>query len=178
MRDVERIADFNRRLVVPMFEEIRASSRMAAKERTVRFVFGLRTGDPTTDDALGMLHGARRSVVEMPRTAPAQRIGEWVGATLIVAESAKLRAQHDHPQAGIYYASVLFRLPGDGRILASPFVFFWMRFDSKLHGFAHRYDNDIADHPIEDVSRKHLVSHALNSISFFDMQALSTTKPW
>jgi hypothetical protein len=177
-RSVERIADFHRTLVLPAFEEIERSPRMAAKGRTLRHVFALETGDPTTDDALAMLHSKRRSLVALPRTPEAEQAGEWVGPTLIIAEAAATRAALGHPQAGIYYSSVLFRITEAGRIFVSPFVFFWMRFDDKMHGFAHRYDNDIADHPIEDVTRAQIINHALGSITFFDMHAMSTTKPW
>lgn len=175
---IDRIAEFNRTLILPAFEEIERSPRMAAKGRTVRHVFALETGDATTDAALDMLHSQRRSIVVLPRTAPADQIGEWVGPTLIIAEPASLRAQLGHPQAGIYYSSVLYRIASSGDIFVSPFVFFWMKFNDKMHGFAHRYDNDIAEHRIEDVTRAQIINHALNSITFFDLHALSSTKPW
>ncbi|MBS2015204.1 MAG: hypothetical protein JST00_20110 [Deltaproteobacteria bacterium] len=175
---LDRIADFQRRLVIPVFREIGASPRLAAKGRHVRTVYALRTGDDVTDDLLGRVHGARRSLVKLPRTPAAERGGEWVGPTLIVAEPPELRAPHGDPQAGIYYSSVLYRLRGDGDIFVAPFVFFWMRFDGKPHAFAHRYDDLLADHPIEQVSRGQIVNHALSSLTFFDMHALSTEKPW
>jgi len=175
---LERLVDFQRRLVLPAFEEIELSPRMAEKGRELRHVFGLKGADPTTDGALAMLHSQRRGLVELPRTAPAKQPGEWVGPTLVIAEPAAMRAGLGHPQAGIYYSSVLYRITAAGDVFVSPFVFFWMRFNDKMHGFAHRYDNDIADHRIEDVTRAQIINHALGSITFFDMHAMSTTKPW
>ena len=175
---VDRIADFNRRLLLPVFSEIEASARMAEKGRTLHHVHSLTPEDATTREALQMLHGARRSLVDMPRTPPMEQVGEWVGPTLVIAEDAALRARLGHPQAGIYYNSTLYRVTSDNRVFGAPFVFFWMKFDGKLHGFAHRYDNAIADHPIEEIARAQIVNHALSSITFFDIHAMSDQKPW
>jgi len=174
----ERIADFNKRLVIPLYEEIRTSSRMASKGRNVGYVQGVVTGDAAIDEAMRLAHPNRGSLRDLARAPTEEQKGEWVGHTLVILESPELRAQHKHLLAGHFFLSVVFRLPGDGRVLAAPLTFYWMRFDDKLHAFTHRYDKDIADHPIEGLSRKHLLQQALDAISFFDLHAFSPTRPW
>jgi hypothetical protein len=73
---------------------------------------------------------------------------------------------------GRYAMSVLYDVQGD-EVYASPGVMFWMAFNNKLHGFAHRYDNAIARHRVEDITRVQVLNHVLNSLTFYKVQAYS-----
>jgi hypothetical protein len=75
---------------------------------------------------------------------------------------------------GRYAMSVLYDAQGD-EVYASPGVMFWMAFNNKLHGFAHRYDNAIGRHRVEDLTRKHVLDHLLGSVSFFKLYAYAPT---
>lgn len=71
---------------------------------------------------------------------------------------------------GRYAMSVLYEVVGD-EVYASPGVMFWMAFNNKLHGFAHRYDNSIARHRLQDINRPHVLNHLLGSLSFYKINA-------
>ena len=73
---------------------------------------------------------------------------------------------------GRYAMSVLYDVQGD-EVYASPGVMFWMAFNNKLHGFAHRYENAIARHRVEDITRLQVLNHVLNSLTFYKLQAYS-----
>lgn len=178
MTPQQRIESFTATLLLPLFEEICASPRLRGKGRAISIVSGAQTGDPVTDAAHALMHEGRWPVSHLSRVAPAEQRGEWVGHSLVIVEPSDKRAPYGNPQAGRFNLSALFRLPGDGRVLASPFVFYWMRFNDRMHGFAHRYDNDIADHPVEQVTRAQMVNHALGAITAFDLYAFSSEDPF
>jgi len=46
-----------------------------------------------------------------------------------------------------------------------------MRFNNKLHAFNHRYDNAVARHRVEDVTRPHVLNHFLGSFDFYKLYA-------
>jgi len=169
------IAEFDDKLLLPLFAEIQSSARMKSKGRTITIAGAPPTGDAVTDEALAMAHGARTHTSQL---GPLHRSGEFFGHTLVIVEPEELRASYKHPQAGRFYLSSLFTLPGDGSVSVSPWVFYWMRFNDKLHAFAHRYDNARAVYPIEQATRKDLVNHALNAISGFDIYAFQPTRPF
>lgn len=75
---------------------------------------------------------------------------------------------------GRYAMNVLYEVVGD-EVYASPGVMFWMAFNNKLHAFAHRYDNNIARHRLEDITKEHVLNHLLNSLSFYKMYAYKPT---
>lgn len=73
---------------------------------------------------------------------------------------------------GRYAMGVVYDVQGD-EVYASPGVMFWMAFNNKLHGFAHRYDNAIARHRLQDITRQHVLNHLLGSLTFYKAQAYS-----
>lgn len=75
---------------------------------------------------------------------------------------------------GRYAMGVLYDVQGD-EVYASPGVIFWMAFNNKLHAFAHRYDNDVARHRLEDITRQHVLNHILNSTTFYKAYAYKPT---
>jgi len=72
----------------------------------------------------------------------------------------------------------LFRIAPIGRVYVSPWVFYWMRYDDRLHSFDHRYDDQLPYFPIENITRAEPVNHALTSLSYFDLHAFSSTNPF
>jgi hypothetical protein len=71
---------------------------------------------------------------------------------------------------GRYAMTIIYDVQGD-EVYASPAVMFWMAFNNKLHGFAHRYDNAIARHRVEDITRLQVLNHVLNSVTFYKAYA-------
>ena len=76
--------------------------------------------------------------------------------------------------AGRYVVTAFYELDGD-QAWAAPGVMFWMRFNNKLHAFAHRYDNAIARHAVEKITRPQVLNHVLGSLSFYKLHAWSPT---
>jgi hypothetical protein len=142
------------------------------KGRTIAIVYAPPTGDPITDDALDIAHH------DCAYSSAARAAGEYFGPTLVIVEPAHRRAPYASPQAGRFYVSARYTIGHDGGVSVSPRVFYWMRFDEKLHLFAHRYDNDRAHYPIEEATREDLVNHALRSIAGFDVYAFAPTRPF
>jgi hypothetical protein len=75
---------------------------------------------------------------------------------------------------GRYAMGVLYDVQGD-EVYASPGVIYWMAFNNKLHAFAHRYDNNIARHRLEDITKEHVLNHLLGSLSFYKAYAYKPT---
>lgn len=75
---------------------------------------------------------------------------------------------------GRYAMTVLYDVAG-ADVFAAPGVMFWMAFNNKLHAFAHRYDNAIARHRVQDITRPQVLNHLLNSLSFYKMYAYAPT---
>lgn len=173
-----KITEFNHRLVLPLFEEIQGSRRMAAKNRVLRIAEGFSTGHPMADDALLGLHATRRGLPDLATTPAHERQGEWVGHTLILIEPQAMRIDQRHTLAGYFFSSVVFRIEPGERVLASPWVLYWMRFNDRMHAFEHRYEKDVPKSPIEDLARQHLLEHAVNAIGYFDSHAFSIDRPW
>lgn len=71
---------------------------------------------------------------------------------------------------GRFGLTVLYDVQGD-EVYASPGVMFWMAFNNKLHGFAHRYDNAIGRHRVQDITRVQVLNHLIGSISFYKAYA-------
>jgi hypothetical protein len=74
--------------------------------------------------------------------------------------------------AGRYAMTVFYDAQGED-VFASPAVLCWMRFNNKLHIFNHRYDNDVAHHRVEEVTRPHVLNHVLRSFDFYKLYAFS-----
>lgn len=95
-----KITELNKRLVLPLFEEIQGSRRMAAKNRVIRIAEGFSTGHPVADDALLDLHATRRALPDLAATPAHERQGERVGHTLILVEPQGMRIDQRHTLAG------------------------------------------------------------------------------
>jgi hypothetical protein len=75
---------------------------------------------------------------------------------------------------GRYAMNVLYEVIGD-EVYASPGCMYWMAFNNKLHAFAHRYDDNIARHRVEDITKEHVLNRILTSLSFYKLYAYKPT---
>ena len=167
-----KIEDFEKRLIVPFFEEVKASRRLA--DRTFHIVSGSHSGDARIDELLQIMHPDRAFLepkVPVASSAPETR---FVGRTLVVVNPGS----QPHPDAGKFFLSVTYRCGPGGDVYTSPYVMYYMRFDGKLHQFDHRYDATVAAHRVEDVTRAQVLNHMLDSFQFYEMHAGSPDSPW
>jgi len=150
----EKVKAFEEEILLPALREISAAPALL-KEYTVEVVAERPSADEAAEQMLGDLAGAMR------RDA---------GPSLVIAN----RSVPDGLSrlAGRYLMTVFYE-PDEGQVAASPAVLFWMRFNNKLHVFNHRYDNEIAFHYVEDVTRQHIFNHVLRSFDFYKLYALS-----
>lgn len=150
----ENVKAFEQTVLLPALREIGAAPALL-REYTVEVVARRPSVDESAEQILGDLAGAMR------RDA---------GPSLVIVNRSVPPGLS--PLAGRYVMTVFYE-QDESRVAASPAVLFWMRFNNKLHVFAHRYDNDIAFHPVEDVTRQHIFNHVLRSFDFYKLYAFS-----
>ena len=100
---------------------------------------------------------------------------EYVGQSLFVVRAG---AEINEDGRGKFLVSNRIRLAPDNEVFASPHVIYHMAFNDRLHIFDHRYDPNLANHRIEDVTREHILDHFLDSFDFFKMHANDPEPPW
>ena len=150
----EKVRAFEAEVLLPALKEISGAPALL-KEYSVEVVARRPSGDPAAEQMLGDLAGAMR---------------REAGPSLVIRN-------RDVPEglshlAGRYLMTVFYQ-EDEGQVAASPAVLFWMRFNNKLHVFNHRYDNEVAFHYVEDVTRKHILNHVLRSFDFYKLYAFS-----
>ena len=148
------VKTFEQTILGPALEEISRAPALL-REYAVEVVTKRPSGDENAEELLEALAGAMRrpagpSLVLTSRNIP--------------PDLSRL--------AGRYTMTVFYEMAGD-EAYASPAVLCWMRFNNKLHIFAHRYDNDIARHRVQDVTRPHVLNHVLRSFDFYKLYAFS-----
>jgi len=150
----EKVKVFEDQVLLPALGEISVAPALL-KEYSVEVVARRPSTDEAAEQMLGDLAGAMRrdagpSLVITNRSVP-EGLSRLAGRYLMT----------------VFYES------DEGQVAASPAVLFWMRFNNKLHVFNHRYDNDIAFHYVEDVTRQHVFDHVLRSFDFYKIHAFS-----
>jgi hypothetical protein len=163
MDRIHRVHGFLQETVAPCFEEVAASPKLT-EDYAVQIVEGDECGDETLEKLIAVL---REGADDDP--------DRLYGQTLVIEESDALKRRPHY--AGRFLISPLVRLMGDD-IYASPTVLFQMKFDGKLHKFMHRYDQDVENHRIEDVTRPQILKHVLNSFTFYRLHAFADDCPW
>jgi hypothetical protein len=154
----QKLIDFETNILTPALAEVCASTRLLA-EYTAQVI---NRGEPAPDEPTEAL-----CVIAMEL--------DWVPGTALVLANRDRRP--DWPViAGRYAMMVMYVLDG-ADCFASPAVGFWMRFDQDLHFFDHRYDNAIARHPLEDITRAHILNHILGSFDFYKIFATAPKPP-
>jgi hypothetical protein len=149
-----KIETFEQSILLPALEEISQSPALA-REYTVEVVARRPSVDENAEELLESLAGAMRR--------PA-------GPSLVITSR---QVPPDLSRlAGRYAMTVFYDTQGE-ETYTSPTVLLWMRFNNKLHIFAHRYDNDVARHRVEDVTRPHVLNHVLRSFDFYKLYAFS-----
>jgi hypothetical protein len=90
------------------------------------------------------------------------------GPSMIIANRARPEGL---AKIGGYYAlTAMYDVQGDD-VYAAPGVMFWMKFNNKLHAFAHRYDNAIAQHDVAKITKHQVLNHVLASFDFYKLYA-------
>lgn len=150
----EKAKAFEEGVLLPALREI-SSAPALLKDYSTEVVAPRPSADAAAEELLGELAGAMRrdagpSLVLTSRTVPD-------GLSRL---------------AGRYVMTVFYE-EDETQVAASPAVLFWMRFNNKLHVFNHRYDNDVAFHYVEDVTRQHVLNHVLRSFDFYKIHAFS-----
>lgn len=150
----EKIEAFERDVLLPSFQEVAAAPALL-RDFTVEIVTQRPSADENAEYLLGQLAGALR---------------RKAGPSLVITHR---NVPPDlSPLAGRYVLTTFYTTDED-QVFASPGVICWMRFNNKLHVFNHRYDNAIADHYVEDISRPHVLDHILRSFDFYKLYAFS-----
>ncbi len=155
-----KIRRFEDDLLRPALDEV-ARTRRVVEEFEPQVVLARPATDSDTDELLAALDGAAG---QRRRAGPA--------LVLVDRDVAPCLP----PVAGRYAVKVFYSIEGD-EVLAAPVVAYWMLFDGKLHAFNHRYDTNVAAHPIEQVTRAQILNHVLGSFEFFRIHALSPELP-
>lgn len=154
--------DFETEVLRPALAEVCESRRLLA-DYTARVI---ELGETDIDAPTGQLVETLAALAANSDRQP--------GPTLVLADRER---QPDWPDiAGRYAMTPMYAVDGD-RVYASPTVCFWMRFNANLHGFNHRYDPEIARHPLEDVTRAHILNHVLASFDFYKIFANARERP-
>jgi hypothetical protein len=178
MDDLDNIRRLTEGVLTPTFAEVAASPALN-RDYTVRTIDGPTCPDPSIDQLLFIL-----------REGTARDSGLRWGATLVIEERDEIKRMG---LAGRFLVSPLFRRAkpagladrlaslfgrASDEVYVSPVVLYQMRFDGKPHKFMHRYDKDVADHRVEDVTREQVLNHLLNAFDFYKMSAFSDKRPW
>lgn len=150
----EAIKTFESTVVLPALQEI-CSSPALARAYAAQVVTSRPHPEPPVEELIDTL---------------ANTLRRQAGPSLVL--SIKERPEGLLPIGGHYVMTVLYE-EDDGMVFASPGVMFWMRFNNKLHAFNHRYDNDTAYLPVEDVTREHILNHVLTSFDFYKINVFS-----
>ncbi len=150
----EKINKFESEVLLPALTNVSQSPRLM-EEYTAEVVQKQPSADAAAEELLMSLAGALR------RTS---------GPSLVLTN--RNIPPGLSPLAGRYVMTVFYDVQGD-EVYVSPGVLFWMRFNNKLHVFNHRYDNNVARHRIEDVTRSHIFNHILSSFDFYKIYAFS-----
>jgi hypothetical protein len=150
----EKVKAFEQDVLLPALREISAAPALL-KDYSAEVVARRPSADAAAEELLGELAGVMRrdagpSLVLTSRTVPD-------GLSRL---------------AGRYVMTVFYE-EDENQVAASPAVMFWMRFNNKLHAFNHRYDNDVAFHYVEDITRQHVFNHVLRSFDFYKIHAFS-----
>ena len=150
----EKVKGFEENVLLPALREISAAPALL-KEYSVEVVARRPSADEAAEQMLGDLAGAIRRDAGPSLVITNRSIREGL---------SRLAGRH---------LMTVFYDRDEEQVAASPAVLFWMRFNQKLHVFNHRYDDDVAFHYLEDVTRQHVFNHVLRSFDFYKLYAFS-----
>jgi hypothetical protein len=173
----EKIAAFNRTVLLPAFEEIKTTLERKGKRAIV--AEDDRLGDEFLESVYREMHpGGRlaRELLTSPPTADelADGTARYLGPTIVCIDPEPAESRY----AGKYFETIVFVVGPNDAVYASPFVLYHMKFDNKLHAFAHRFDNAQPLQPIETIDKYAVQNHFLGAYDFFKLHARSDQRPW
>ncbi len=155
MAEVEQaIGEFEIGVLIPALGKVSQSPRLL-EDYAVEVVAQRPSADPDAEELLSTLDATLR---------------RRAGPSLVITDR--------NPPPGVarlggrYAMTVFYEVVGD-EAYAAPAVMCWMKFNNNLHAFAHRYDMNVARHPVGDITREHVLNHILNSFDFYKLFAYS-----
>ncbi|HUJ60066.1 MAG TPA: hypothetical protein VLX92_16285 [Kofleriaceae bacterium] len=161
---IHTMLDTEDRVITPFIDEVRRSS-VTDDHEVVDFDV-----TPPRDTGLGGLVADLEVMVA--RSGVESRPGRHLA---LIRRESFFRV---FPQQGIFLWNIRYRAdPESDRVLAAPFVIYWMQFDRRVHGFAHRFDRARDGLPTEELTLGHLRQHLLDSFTFYMMQANDGARP-
>lgn len=174
----DKIDAFNTTALLPAFEEIRATLERHGKR--VIIAEDERLGDEFLEGFYREIHETRRYARELIETPPsAEEMYEggatYLGHTLVAVDPAE---PGESRYAGKVFETILFTVGFDDEVYAAPFVLYHMKFDNKLHGFKHRFDNAQEFQRVETIDKYAVQNHFLGAYDFFKIHARGDRRPW
>lgn len=173
----EKVVTFASAVLVPAFEEIRATLERHGK-RVVVADDG-RFGDEFLDRFFREIFPTPRFASELATSRPsedeiASGKARYLGHSLLAVDAEPAAS----PYAGKFFETIVYVVGPDESVFASPFVVYHMQFDDKLHGFEHRFDNAQERMPVESIDKYAVQNHFLNAYDFFKIHARRDERPW
>lgn len=164
----EKIVSFERDVLGPALDEILAAKSLAANYEVRVRAAASQGGDVWS--AWSKQEGGADPDALWTMVDGALRMNRSNGPSLILTK--RDRDPGLPSIAGVFLMIPYYRVVGSA-VYAAPGVGYWMKFNQNVHVFTHRYDNAIANHAIESVTKSHVLNHVLNSVSFYEMYAFS-----
>jgi hypothetical protein len=173
----EKIDAFTRGVVLPAFEEIRATLERHGKR--VIISEDEQFGDEMLEGFFHFMHPTRRYARELA-TSPADEAevaagrAQYLGYSLVAVDPE----QYESRFAGKFFETIMLTVGPNDAVYAAPFLMYHMKFDNKLHGFAHRFDNNREHVDVESIDKYMIQNHFLGAYDFFKIHARSDERPW
>jgi hypothetical protein len=173
----EKIAAFHESAVVPAFAEIKATLERHGKR--VFIAENDRIGDEFLEQFYREVHGPTKLARELESSAPsddeiASGRARYLGYSLVAVDAEPAESRY----GGIFFETIVYIVGPNDQVWASPFVFYHMKFDNKLHGFAHRFDNNQERQAVETIDKYAVQNHFLNAYDYYKIHARRDERPW
>lgn len=125
------------------------------------------------------MHGATKLARELESSPPsddeiASGRARYLGYSIVAVDAEPSESRY----GGIYFETIVYVVGPNDQVWASPFVFYHMKFDNKLHGFAHRFDNNQERQAVETIDKYAVQNHFLNAYDYYKIHARRDERPW
>jgi hypothetical protein len=188
---LDAITFFCKNTVDPAYAEIKATLEKKGKRVFLEgdlFFYDLRSYYPKVDaddpydqplavifqDGMeGALGDLTKSFPEAAMLAAGKAV--YLTRMMLVEDPDLIEANNRY--LGRFLTATMVQVAPEGKVFAFPLVMFWMRFNRRFHKFQHRYQNEIAQHPLAQISKPDIQNHFLGAFNFFQMFAPKTERP-